>query len=118
MEDLKKTFINWTSGNETIDNFIQEKQSENPSDIIFEWIPYNQFFNINKVNKYDFSTIYSAKWKNGPLYWDKNNRKYKRHQDIDVILKYLHNLQNTDELLNEVNFFISLFLELFYNNIF
>ncbi|CAB4441589.1 unnamed protein product [Rhizophagus irregularis] len=96
-----KNFINWTSGNEIIDNFIQEKQSEinNPSDTIFEWILYNQFFNINKVNnKDDFSTIYSAKWKNGPLHWDENCRKYKRHQDINVILKCL---QNTDELLNE-----------------
>ncbi|EXX75111.1 Mkk2p [Rhizophagus irregularis DAOM 197198w] len=101
MEDIKKTFINWTSGNEIIDNFIQEKQSEinNPSDTIFEWILNNQFFNINKVNnKDDFSTIYSAKWKNGPFHWDKNSRIYKRHQDINVILKCL---QNTDELLNE-----------------
>jgi hypothetical protein len=34
---------NWASGNEKIDDFIQEKQLEviKYNDIIFEWIPYS-----------------------------------------------------------------------------
>ncbi|PKK77471.1 hypothetical protein RhiirC2_844286, partial [Rhizophagus irregularis] len=92
---------NWTSGNEKIDNFIQERQlGNNSSDIIFEWIAYDQFFDINKVNKNDFSTTYSAKWKNGPLYY--LDQKYVRFSSNKVIaLKFLHNLKDIDEFLNE-----------------
>ena len=37
-----------TSGNEEIDDLIQEMQSkiDNQVDWVFEWIPYNQFSNI------------------------------------------------------------------------
>ena len=113
LEYLKNKFTNWTSGNEKIDDFIQERQLEindYDDDIVLEWIPYNQFDEIKEIDEQDLITIYSAKWKNGPLHWDESSRKYKRNQDINVILKCL---RNTDELLNEVNFFISLFLELF-----
>ena len=41
-------------------------------DIIFEWIPYNQFDDIKEIRKGDFATIYSAIWKGGPLYYNKN----------------------------------------------
>ena len=37
-------------------------------DIIFEWIPYNQFININE-GKDKFSL---ATWKSGPLLWNKS----------------------------------------------
>ena len=107
INNLKKDFINWTSGIKKIDNFIQEKQLEidSPQSTILEWIPYDQFSDINEVNNDDLTIIYSAKWKNGPLHWDENCRKYKRHQDNknnEVTLKYLHNLQNIEEFLNEV----------------
>src|SRR5688572_5839561 len=41
---LKANFKNWTSRNEQIDKFIQEKQLkiDYPNNIVFEWIPYNQ----------------------------------------------------------------------------
>ncbi|UZO16555.1 uncharacterized protein OCT59_007940 [Rhizophagus irregularis] len=105
--NLRKNFINWTSENEKIDNFIKEKQLEinGPQSTILEWILYDQFSDINEVNNDDLSIVYSAKWKNGPLHWDENCRKYKRHQDNknnEVTLKYLHNLQNIEEFLNEV----------------
>src|ERR1700722_5873045 len=90
---LKGNFTNWTSENEKIDNFIQEKQLkiDNPHDLIFEWILYNQFFDIKEVDKNNFSTIYSAKWENGPLYWNENNKKYVRQPNQEIVLKYLHN---------------------------
>ncbi|PKB97138.1 hypothetical protein RhiirA5_433668, partial [Rhizophagus irregularis] len=99
-------FINWTSGSEKIDNFIKEKQLEinSPQSIILKWIPYDQFSDINEVNNDNLSIIYSAKWKNGPIYWDKNIKEYKNYQNNknnEVTLKYLRNLQNFEEFINE-----------------
>ena len=44
----------WTSGNEKIDNFIQDMQLNIKSynDIAFEWIPYNQLSNIKEISKF------------------------------------------------------------------
>ena len=101
---MRKNFTNWTSGNEKINNFIQERQLEinNSQDSIFEWIPYNQFSVIKEVNKDDFATIYITNWKDGPLYYDNYEEKYIRGPYREVALKYSHNLQNVDEFLNEV----------------
>src|SRR5438046_2516522 len=81
---LRKYFNNWTNGNEKIDNFIQERQLEINilSDmIVFEWIPYNQLNDIKEIDKDNFSTISSAKWKDGPLCWNEYNKKYIRESD-------------------------------------
>src|ERR1051325_1038943 len=77
---FRKNFTNWTSGNEKIDGLIQEMQLKRSShdDIFFEWIPYNQFDNIEEISKGDFATIYSAIWKNGPLYYDYESLLYKK----------------------------------------
>ena len=103
---------NWTSGNEKIDNFIQEMQLKinDSNDIVFEWIPYDQFNDIKEINKGDFATVYSAEWKDGSLHYNSNKRKYTRQSHYShkkVTLKYLHNSQNIiNEFLNEVwNFF-------------
>ncbi|CAB5367063.1 unnamed protein product [Rhizophagus irregularis] len=104
---LKNEFINWTSGNERIDDFIQGIQLEinDHQDVVFEWIPYNQFEfdEIEQTGKNSFMTIYSAIWKNGPLYWNIQYEEYVRDPNRAVALKYLHNLQNPIELvINEV----------------
>ena len=94
-----------TSGNEKIDELIQEMQSKinDKSDIVFEWIPYNQFNDIEGISKGDFATIYSAIWNDGPLNYDYNNKKYTRKSDKKVALKCLHNSQNiTNKFLDEV----------------
>src|SRR5579871_4613293 len=80
------------SGNGKIDSFIQQMRLQRSShnDIIFEWIPYNQFNNIKEISKGDSASVYSAVWKDGPLHY------YKKK----VILKCINNLQNiTDEYL-------------------
>ncbi|GES83220.1 kinase-like domain-containing protein [Rhizophagus clarus] len=116
---LKSNSTNWTSGNEEIDNFIQEMQLKigyHDDDIIFEWIPYNQFYDIKEVSKNGFITIYSVIWRDGPLYWDKQNNKYTRVPNKNVALKRLHNSQylinflideakkySTDKLGHEIN---------------
>ncbi|CAB5396514.1 unnamed protein product [Rhizophagus irregularis] len=37
-------------------------------DIVLEWIPYNQFNEIKETGKNGLITVYSAIWKDGPLY--------------------------------------------------
>ena len=104
IKDLKENFTNLTGENEKINDFIQKMQLKinNSSDTIFEWISYNQFLDIKEVDKDSFSTVYSAKWEGGPLYWSWNYKKYIRIPDKVVALKYSNNLQNIDEFLNEV----------------
>jgi hypothetical protein len=93
---LKQDFTNWTSGNVKIDKLIQAMQLKiNDSDeIIFEWIPYNQFSNIKKIDEGGFSTIYLGIWKNGPLMNNQFNN-FIRDQNKKIILKCLHNSQNS-----------------------
>jgi hypothetical protein len=96
---IQNTFI-WTSRNEKIDDFIQEKQSKiKENDVVFEWIPYNQFNEIKKTGKKDNITVYSAIWKDGPLHYG----KYTRDSNKEVALKYLHNSKDPIEfIINEV----------------
>ncbi|CAB4444116.1 unnamed protein product [Rhizophagus irregularis] len=97
---LVQKYLTCTSGNEKIDDFIQERQlSISPYyNVVFEWIPYNQFNDIKETDKNCSISVYSAIWRNGPL----NNSKYKRSSNKEVSLKYLHNLQNSvDSLINE-----------------
>ena len=96
-----------TSGNEKIDNFIQNMQLkiESPWNIVFECIPYNQFSDIKEIGRGGFATVYSAIWKDGPLEckYENGKIKYTRKSNYKVALKCLHNSQNiTNEFLNEV----------------
>ena len=107
-DNLKGNFTNWTSGNEKIDNFIQEMQLkiDEHDDMVFEWIPYNQFSDIKELGRGGFATVYSAIWKDGRLYYDSSSKEYTRYtngSNYQVTLKCLHNSQNiTNEFLNEV----------------
>ena len=98
-------FVIWTSGNEKIDDFIQEKQLEviNYDDIVLEWIPYNQFNEIMETGKNGLIIVYSAIWKDGPLYKKHRDKNYTRDSNKKVALKYLYNSQESiDSLINEV----------------
>jgi serine/threonine protein kinase len=110
--------------NEKINDFIQEQQlkvnyDSGGSGIFFEWIPYNQFHDIQKIGKGGFSTVYSAIWKNGPLHYNFNKNKlwkkgplhysfnknkwWMRESNKKVALKCIYNSQILiDEFLNEV----------------
>ncbi|EXX67877.1 hypothetical protein RirG_110270 [Rhizophagus irregularis DAOM 197198w] len=99
---LKINFADWTSGNKKIDNFIQNMQLKinRYNDKIFEWIPYNKFIEIKEIGNDVFAT---AIRKDGPLYYSRIGRIYKRELNKKVILKYLYNSQNGSHLfLNEV----------------
>jgi hypothetical protein len=95
---------NSTSGNEEIDNFIREMQLKisNYNDIVFEWIPYDQFNEIEIV-KDDCIAVYSAVWRDGPLRWSRQDEKYTRDSNKEVTLKCFHDLQNqTEFVINKV----------------
>jgi hypothetical protein len=86
-----------TSGNKRIDDFIHEMQLKIDKyyDIVFEWIPYDQFNDIKKVGQGGFATVYSAIWKDGPLEYKKDIEKYVRcFPNKKIALKCLHNSQN------------------------
>ena len=55
------------------------------SDIVFEWIPYNKFDNIEEISKGDFATVYSAIWKDGPLCYDSNKKNTPRKIKIKIL---------------------------------
>src|SRR5437773_11214828 len=64
---LQSLFNTWTSGNVIIDDFIHkcQIQSSLPYSIL-EWIPFEEFENIEKLTEGGFSTIYTAGWTRGP----------------------------------------------------
>ena len=102
---LEKNFKNWTSKNKQIDNLIQTKQLviNNYNDIVFEWIPYNQFESIKEIGKGGFATVFSAIWKDGPLFYNINANKFIRNPNEKIALKCLHRSQNiTEKFLKEV----------------
>jgi hypothetical protein len=105
INNLKQNFTNWTSGNEKIDEFIQEMQMKinEFDDVIVEWIPYNQFNDVKEISKDDSAIIYSAIWVDGSLKYDCDKKKYERTPDEEVALKCLYNSKNiTSEFLSEV----------------
>jgi hypothetical protein len=85
---------NWTSGNEKIDNFIKKEGGK-----MCNWILYNQFNEIKELGE----NVYSAIWKDGPLYKKDEQSSYTRDSNKKVILKCLYNSQiSIDSLINEV----------------
>jgi hypothetical protein len=94
--------FNWTSGNEKIDDHIHKRQLKvkDYNDVVYEWIPYNQFNEIKETSKNYSVTAYSAVWKNGPLYKKYSlSEDYARDSNKEVVLKCLHNLQDPIEFV-------------------
>ncbi|CAB4440492.1 unnamed protein product [Rhizophagus irregularis] len=117
MEFLTKNFANWTSGNKIIDNFIQEKQSSYSEGIfgnygvVFEWIPYDKFIDIEKIEESDFATTI---WKDGSLSYNKDEEEWIRTSHEKVILRFLSNSENiTDEFINKIKSYL---LDSYYSN--
>ncbi|POG82942.1 kinase-like domain-containing protein [Rhizophagus irregularis DAOM 181602=DAOM 197198] len=96
---LKAKFSNWSSGNEDIDNLIQECQMETTDpDSIIEWIPYSNLININYLAKGGYSEIYTAEWIHGKYdEWDSKEQQLKRLGEQVVILKRLENFESANK---------------------
>ena len=93
---LQSLFSTWTSENEIIDSFIQKCQqlSSLPSRII-EWIPYEQFYYVEKLTEGGFSSIYTAGWTKGRIVdYDENKKEFSYFGDQEVVLKSLNNSSN------------------------
>src|SRR5207253_6077935 len=65
---LQNLFNTWTSGSEIIDDFIHQCQilSSLPFHIL-EWIPFDQFENVEYLTKGGFGSIYTAEWTRGTI---------------------------------------------------
>ena len=114
--DPKLLTEGWTSGNETLDELIKSTQLKSTKYVggnYLEWISYNDLTNIEKIGEGGFATISKATWLNGCKTANVDNERTSK--DRTVALKKLHNSQNiSDEFLNEVNYFIFLFIFRFF----
>ncbi|CAG8466123.1 6139_t:CDS:2, partial [Scutellospora calospora] len=106
---LKSFFGSWTSGCDIIDKFIRECQSNSGLPLhIMEWIPFDQFDNIEHFAKGGFATIYTATWKRGSILDFKDNAfVYQGSQK--VVLKSLNNSsESTEKFFEEAKKFIQI----------
>jgi hypothetical protein len=94
---FKDNFKNWTSGNNDIDEFIQQSQLDAVHyKKYLEWIPFENFKNVTFITKGGFGKIYSAKWPEGYIYyWDIENQKWEKFSERKVALKSLDNSSYT-----------------------
>src|SRR6266511_5498700 len=90
---LQERFSSWTSGNDIVDNFIQkcQKLSSLPTQIM-EWIPFDQFKDVEYLTSGGFSNIYTATWIRGHLFdYDENENEFGYYGRQSVALKLLNN---------------------------
>ncbi|CAB4426087.1 unnamed protein product [Rhizophagus irregularis] len=91
------------SGNEVIDDFIRNTQIRLVKNAgKMEFVPYDQFKNIEFIAEGGFSKVYRATWINGPVI-DWNDKCSIRISNYTVVLKKLNNSNNiTSKELNEL----------------
>jgi hypothetical protein len=104
---FQHNFINWTSGNDDVDKFIQNTQlsAHNKASDALEWIPYNRFYTIKYIAKGKFNKMYRANWIDGCINkWDDDDQNWKREDpNMFVILKILNKPASiTLEFINKV----------------
>ncbi|RHZ83300.1 hypothetical protein Glove_97g110 [Diversispora epigaea] len=102
---FKNDFDKWTSGNETIDKFIQDAQL-NADDYrkVIEWMPYGRFQDIKQIGKGGYGTIYYAKWIDGRIYdWHIEDQRWERFGQFEVVLKKFDGIVDiSEDFLNEM----------------
>lgn len=84
------------TGQEVVEKFIEQRGRDK-----LQWIPYEQFANIEQIGEGGFSKICKACWKEGGRIARiiKQDGSY----DIDIVLKFLNDSQNiTLGFLNEI----------------
>jgi hypothetical protein len=98
---FQHNFINWTSGNNQIDKFIQSTQLSVHYDVkeVLEWILYDRFYDIKYITEGEFTKMYRANWIDGYI-----NQNLKRESpNMFVILKILNNSASiTSKFINKV----------------
>src|SRR3954464_6482342 len=97
---IKIKFI--SSGNKVVDDFIRYTQT-NGSCWKMEFVPYNNFKDVEFFAEGGFSKIYKAFWIDGPISIGRNNNQDHRTCNKTVALKELNNSKNLNSKeLNEV----------------
>ncbi|CAG8678947.1 5043_t:CDS:2, partial [Dentiscutata heterogama] len=102
---FRDNFPNWSSGNSSLDQLIQESQLQAEcSEQIMEWIPFEKFKDIKFVAQGGLGEVFYAIWEDGQIYnWDVNLKDWKRRGEHAVALKKVKKTENTSEdFLNEL----------------
>ncbi|CAG8449971.1 9947_t:CDS:2 [Acaulospora morrowiae] len=91
--------LQWESGNNIIDSFIRGIQNRAVNHHrVLEWVSFKNFENVECIAEGGYGIVYKAKWIGGRiLYFDSKTQDWHRSGDMDVVLKCLHNLNNTTE---------------------
>jgi hypothetical protein len=85
---FQQYFVNWTSGDNDIDKFIQNTQlsahsNNNLFKQVLEWIPYDRFYNIKYIAE---KKVYQANWIDGRLScWNNKNQYWMRRNQNMII---------------------------------
>ena len=89
------------SGNKVVDDFIKHTQIDYvKKEGKMEFVPHDQFKNIEFIAEGGFSKIYKATWTDGPV---ENYNRNSHQNNCAVVLKKLNNSKNiTFKELNEV----------------
>ncbi|RIB20091.1 kinase-like domain-containing protein, partial [Gigaspora rosea] len=103
---FESNFQKWTSGNETIDNFIRETQLSATNKFNYlEWIPFSSLNVIELIGKGGFSEVHSAIWIDGPrTKWNARKKVWERYSNVKVAIKKIvdTNVEDFTELFTEL----------------
>nr|CAG8501236.1 8975_t:CDS:2 [Entrophospora candida] len=97
-------FSNWSSGNQTIDKYIQGIQLDATEWCQYlEWIPYERLVNVHYLAKGGYGKVYSAIWLDGPKTFDRDKIEiFSRKENHPVALKSINQLGlNMEEWFSE-----------------
>ena len=96
---FQQDFNKWTSGNKEIDEFIQKLQlNATCREEMLEWIPYENFEDIEYLAKGGFGIVHKAKWIDGFIKrWNTNQNTWHRNGSTDIVLKCLYDSQRSEE---------------------
>ena len=104
---FQQNFKNWTSGNPSIDEFIQKTQlkAKCPKEVL-EWIDYNRFEDVEYLAKGRFGTVHKAIWKDGSIYcWDSVNNQWIRSSISFTYIGLPNSTNITVEIIKVVGLF-------------
>src|SRR5215213_3661455 len=93
---LQSLSTTWTSGNNIVDNFIQQCQMKSSlPNYILEWIPFEQFKKVTKLAEGGFSSIYTATWIRGQINdYNENKNEFSYLRKQEIVLKSLNDSSN------------------------
>ena len=107
-EHFIQEFETWSSGNANIDKIIQESQINSYYDML-QWIPYDDFQNIEHIADGGYGSVHSAKLENGiKLHWNfiKQDWKYEPMGHKVALKEIKDSRYDITEFLKVVCFFI------------